>query len=69
MKLKKEIDGHRISIYLPKDVGDEIEEASRLYGVSVSKLVRDAWIVAKRYTGEHIPGTVVPLPLYNKPKE
>jgi hypothetical protein len=51
-----------MSIYLPGSTATEITNVSKHFGISASKLLRDAWILAKTYTGEAIPGTVLPLP-------
>lgn len=39
-------EGRKCSIYLSLDVYEELEIVSRKLGVTVSKLLRDSWLVA-----------------------
>jgi hypothetical protein len=54
--------GSKLSIYLANWVSDEISQVSDYMGISVSKLIQQAWQVARTYKGDHIPGSIFPLP-------
>jgi hypothetical protein len=59
---RMKVDKRKTSVYLPVDLVKEVISVSGSLGVSMSKLLQGAWIIAREYKGKHIPGTLFPLP-------
>ena len=54
--------GTKLSIYLPGPVATEIDMTAKYFGVAMSKVIRDAWMLARQYHGDPIPNTLLPFP-------
>lgn len=55
------------SLYFPEGMVQEVKAVAKNHGVSVSKVVQDAWEVAKGYK-KRVPGTILPFNLEGKKK-
>lgn len=51
--------GLKLSIYIPEADAAELRAKSEMLGVSISKLLCDAWKLAQHYDGPPIPGVLL----------